>query len=101
METAMEPIIVMDHEGRILQFNSGAEEKLGYTSGEVVGELLSDTILHSGQKASFAEELKLYLETGEWDMLDRRVELQQQPARPAALAPHPRREVARRAFGPA
>ncbi|MFL2541933.1 MAG: ATP-binding protein [Candidatus Latescibacterota bacterium] len=75
METAMEPIIVMDHEGRILQFNSGAEEKLGYTSGEVVGELLSDTILHSSQKASFAEELKLYLETGEWDMLDRRVEL--------------------------
>ena len=80
METAIDCIIVMDHEGKILEFNRAAEETFGYDRGEVVGEVLSDKIMSVARGAGFAEELKRYLEMGAWDLLDRRVELEMRRA---------------------
>ena len=56
METAIDCIIVMDHEGKILEFNRAAEETFGYDRGEVVGEVLSDKIMSVARGAGFAEE---------------------------------------------
>ncbi len=70
----------MDHEGKILEFNRAAEETFGYDRGEVVGEVLSDKIMPIARGTGFAEELQRYLEMGEWDLLDRRVELKMRRA---------------------
>jgi hypothetical protein len=51
METAIDCIIVMDHEGKILEFNRAAE-------------VLSDKIMSVARGAGFAEELERYLEIG-------------------------------------
>ncbi|HIG55388.1 MAG TPA: response regulator [Candidatus Latescibacteria bacterium] len=80
MGMAIDCIIVMDHEGKILEFNRAAEETFGYDRGEVVGEVLSDKIMPIARGTGFAEELQRYLEMGEWDLLDRRVELKMRRA---------------------
>ena len=76
METPMDCIIVMDHEGKILEFNKAAEETFGYSRAEIVGEVLSNKIMPVARSAAFAVGLANYLQTGAWDLLDRRVELE-------------------------
>src|SRR3972149_2320516 len=43
-------IITTDLTGRIVTFNEGAEQMLGYTRGEVIGKLMSDYYFHKGDR---------------------------------------------------
>jgi PAS domain S-box-containing protein len=45
LETALDTIVIMDHEGRILEFNPAAEKTFGYARSEVLGRLLADVII--------------------------------------------------------
>lgn len=75
MEAALDAIVLMNHEGRITQFNAAAERMFGYSRDEVVGRSLADTLIPVSLRAQHVRGLQRHLETGEERVLGRRVEL--------------------------
>ncbi|HEV7503079.1 MAG TPA: PAS domain S-box protein, partial [Vicinamibacteria bacterium] len=45
LDSALDSILVLDQEGRILEFNSAAEETFGYRKAEVIGRSAGETIV--------------------------------------------------------
>ena len=75
IEAALDCIVVMDGEGRICEFNPAAERTFGFRRQEVLGRLLSETIIPHRYRDAHAAGLKRFLATGDARVLGRRVEL--------------------------
>jgi PAS domain S-box-containing protein len=75
VESALDAIIAMDHEGRIMGFNPAAERMFGHRSTDVVGQTLADTVIPPALRESHRRGLAHYLATGEGPVLGKRVEL--------------------------
>jgi PAS domain S-box-containing protein len=75
LDSALDCIIAMDHEGRITEFNPAAERTFGYRRDEVLGEHLADTIVPPSLREKHRQGLARYLATGEMRMLGKRIEL--------------------------
>ena len=69
LETAMDCIITIDHQGLITEFNPAAEKTFGYSRAEVLGKSLVETIIPSSMRESFVAGIARYLETGEGQIL--------------------------------
>jgi PAS domain S-box-containing protein len=75
LDTALDAIITMDHEGRIVEFNTAAERIFGYPREEALGQQLAELIIPSALREQHYRGLTRYLETGEAPVLGRRLEL--------------------------
>ena len=75
VETAMDGLITMDHEGRIVDFNAAAEQIFGYRGSEVIGQPLADIIIPPTLREQHRRGLAHYLATGEAPVLGRRLEI--------------------------
>ncbi|MGH7742886.1 MAG: PAS domain S-box protein, partial [Candidatus Eiseniibacteriota bacterium] len=75
LETSLDCIVTADHEGRILEFNQAAEKTFGYRREEVIGKLLTETIVPESMRESQSRGLKRVVESGEPRLLDRRTEM--------------------------
>ena len=75
METALDAIVLMDHEGKITEFNPAAERTFGYARAEVLGRPLAELLIPARLRAQHGAGLQRYLETGEATILGRRIEL--------------------------
>ncbi len=75
LESALDCVITMNHEGRIVEFNRAAEQIFGYRRADVVGEHLVDLIVPPSLRKAHVEGLARYLKTGEAAVLGRRIEL--------------------------
>jgi PAS domain S-box-containing protein len=75
MDTALDCIIVMDHDGRIVEFNPAAERTFGYARADVVGRPLADAIVPPSRRAAHVAGLRHYLATGESRFLGQRIEV--------------------------
>jgi PAS domain S-box-containing protein len=71
---AMDCVVVMDHEGRIVEFNPAAEETFGFTREEALKMKVSD-LMPPEIAATHEERLAHILETGEAPYLDQRLEM--------------------------
>ena len=75
LDAALDCVITIDDDGRVVEFNPAAERTFGYRGADVVGREMAELIvppeLRERHRAGFAR----YLETGEPTMLDRRLEL--------------------------
>ena len=76
MEAALDCIVTMDHQGRILEFNPSAERTFGISREAAVGRELADLIVPPDLRQAHRDGLRRYLETGETKLLDRRVEIE-------------------------
>jgi PAS domain S-box-containing protein len=74
LDSALDCIITIDHEGRINEFNPAAERTFGYKRDEVVGKPLGDAIIPPSLREKYRRGLARYLETGEVAVLGRRLE---------------------------
>ena len=74
-KAALDCIIYMDHEGKILDFNPAAERTFGYRREDVLGRQLAETIIPPSLRQQHWDGLRRYLETGEGPVLGRRLEL--------------------------
>jgi PAS domain S-box-containing protein len=72
---ALDAVITMDQEGRIMEFNPAAECMFGYSSDEVAGHDMAELIVPPSLRPSHRSGLTRYLKTGRSAYLDRRVEL--------------------------
>jgi diguanylate cyclase (GGDEF)-like protein/PAS domain S-box-containing protein len=74
-DSALDCIIAMDAEGRILDFNLAAERTFGYARAAVAGAKLADTIIPPAYRERHAKGLERYLTTGENSLLGKRIEI--------------------------
>jgi PAS domain S-box-containing protein len=75
LESALDCMITIDHEGRILEFNPAAERTFGYSRGELLGQNMADRIIPPHLRGRHREAFARYLETGEGPILNRRIEM--------------------------
>jgi PAS domain S-box-containing protein len=75
LETAMDCIITIDDESRIIEFNPAAEKTFGYRKEQILGRPMPELIMPAAQRESYYRGLKRYRETGEGPVLRRRIEM--------------------------
>lgn len=74
-EAALDCIISMDAEGRIIEFNPAAERVFRMSRAQVLGRPLADTIIPPAHRERHRQGLNHFLKTGQGPVLDRRVEM--------------------------
>lgn len=75
LTTALDAVIVMDRDGRIIDWNEAAAQTFGWSRSEALGRLLSELIIPIQYRADHKAGLERYLSTGVGPILRRRVEL--------------------------
>src|SRR5688572_4601980 len=65
LDSALDCIVTIDHEGRITEFNPAAERTFGYRRADVVGKHLADVIIPPSLRAEHQRGLARFLVTGE------------------------------------
>jgi len=74
LDTALDAIIGMDHQGRITEFNPAAERTFGYTKAHALGRELADLLIPRELRDSHRDGLVRYLATGRGPFIERRIE---------------------------
>lgn len=72
IEGALDAVILIDHEGRILEFNPAAENMFSQPRYEMMGEQMPEAILAEHCRESFYQKLHHYLATSAGDFLNER-----------------------------
>jgi len=75
LDSALDCVVTIDHEGCITEFNPAAERTFGYRREEVVGQQLADVIIPPALRQEHRRGLARYLATGEERVLGRRIEM--------------------------
>jgi PAS domain S-box-containing protein len=75
VETAYDPYISIDAQGRVVDWNRRAQEVFGFSREEVRGRLLANLIVPPQYRAAHTQGIRRYFETGEGPMLNTRVEV--------------------------
>ena len=75
LDSALDCIVTIDHEGHITEFNPAAERTFGYRRDEVMGEPLADVIIPPSLRERHRQGLARYLATYEARVLGRRIEM--------------------------
>lgn len=73
--TALDAFIGMDAAGRITDWNKRAETTFGWTSQEVLGKVLADTIIPPAMREAHKKGLENFLATGKGPILGKHLEL--------------------------
>src|SRR4029079_4105288 len=73
LESALDCVITMNHEGLIVEFNPAAEATFGYRQAEVVGKPLADMIIPPSLREQHKTGLAHFQETGESTVVGRRL----------------------------
>src|SRR3954470_2780610 len=64
LEAALECIVTMDEDGKVVEFNPAAERTFGYSRDEVIGREMADLIVPPRLRDMHRRGLQRYLETG-------------------------------------
>ena len=75
LESALDSIVTIDHEGKVFEWNRAAEKTFGYRRADVLGKVLADLIIPPKLRERHKQGLARYLATGESNLLGRRMEL--------------------------
>lgn len=73
LDAALDCIISMDGEGRVVEFNPAAEATFGYRKNDVLGARLADLIIPEEYRDRHAAGLAHYLATGEGPILGKQI----------------------------
>jgi PAS domain S-box-containing protein len=76
LESALDCVIAMDHQGRVLEFNPAAVETFGWTRAEALGRPLADLIIPTELREAHQEGLARCLSGKSGRLLGQRVELE-------------------------
>ncbi len=75
LDSALDCIVTIDHEGRITEFNPAAERTFGHRREDVLGVVLGDLIVPPGLRERHRQGMARYLATGQGVVIGKRVEL--------------------------
>ena len=74
LDSALDAIIGMDHQGVVTDFNPAAERTFGISKQYAIGRELADLLIPAELRASHRGGLARYLTTGQGPFIDRRIE---------------------------
>ncbi len=75
LESSLDPIITINHEGVITEFNRAAEQTFGHERGSVLGTRPSEILFPPSKSKGFQNRIDRYLESYEGSMLGQRIEV--------------------------
>jgi PAS domain S-box-containing protein len=75
LDSSLDCIIAMDHQGCITEFNPAAERTFGYEREKVIGKHLAEVIIPASLREKHRAGFARHLATGESRMLGRRIEM--------------------------
>jgi PAS domain S-box-containing protein len=75
LDSALDCIVMIDHEGCISEFNPAAVHTFGYRRNEVLGKHLADVIIPPAIREKHRQGFARYLATGEARVLGKRFEM--------------------------
>jgi PAS domain S-box-containing protein len=75
LEAALDCIITMDRDGRVIEFNPAAERTFGYSQNDVLGRPLAELIIPADLRRAHRDGLARHRATGERTVLGRRIEM--------------------------
>src|SRR5437660_358037 len=75
LDSALDCIVTIDHDGRVFEWNPAAEKTFGYRRAEVIGRKLAEIIIPPALRERYRRGLARYLSTGESSILGKRIEM--------------------------
>src|SRR6476469_1387100 len=75
LDTALDCIVTIDHEGRVVDFNAAAERTFGYSRVEALGQEMGDLIIPLAYREMHRAGLRRAVASGVERMGGRRVEM--------------------------
>ena len=75
LESSLDPIITINHEGLVTEFNRAAEAAFGYSRDKVLGTRPADVLFPPSVGAGDRNRIDRYLQAGEGSMLGKRAEV--------------------------
>ena len=75
LESSLDPIITINHEGVITEFNRAAEQVFGLPRDRVLGTKPSEVLFPPSSGLGRQDRIDRYLESGEGSLLGRRIEV--------------------------
>lgn len=75
-DSALDAVVTMDAGGRITDWNPMAETIFGWRRSEVVGWLMTETVIPERYREAHQRGLRRFLETGEGPVLNKRLEFE-------------------------
>jgi PAS domain S-box-containing protein len=75
LDSALDSIVSVDHDGRITEFNPAAERTFGHRRDDVVGRHLADIIIPPSFREAHRLGFARYLATGDARVIGRRIEM--------------------------
>ncbi|MFD2671078.1 hybrid sensor histidine kinase/response regulator [Marinicrinis sediminis] len=75
LDAALDCIVIVDDEGKILEFNSAGEKIFGYRKDEVLGTYMKDMLLPPYLREPYVKAMDAYKQTGAHDILGKRMEV--------------------------
>jgi PAS domain S-box-containing protein len=76
VEIALDCIITIDHEGRVLEWNPAAEHTFGYPRAQAIGRQMAEMIVPPKFRDEHYRGFARHVKTGESHILGRRVEIE-------------------------
>ena len=76
IDAALDAIVTVDEAGRIVEFNPAAEKMFGKVRNETLDSPLDECLIPERMRAAYRRAFRRYLETGEKNILGRKLELQ-------------------------
>jgi PAS domain S-box-containing protein len=75
LQTALDAIVTIDHQGNVVDFNPAAERIFGHAREDVIGREMADVIVPPSLREGHRRGLQRYLSTGEHRVLNQLIEL--------------------------
>jgi len=75
LETALDAIVTMDDDGRIVEFNPAAENMFGYSRNQAMGSPMASLLVPPGLRPAHHQGIAHYRATGDGPILGKRVEV--------------------------
>jgi diguanylate cyclase (GGDEF)-like protein/PAS domain S-box-containing protein len=75
LNAALDCIITVDQDGRIVEFNPAAERTFGYHAAEIIGRFVVDVLIPEAERGRRREQLEGYRASGRDSVIGRRLEV--------------------------
>jgi two-component system cell cycle sensor histidine kinase/response regulator CckA len=75
LESALDAVVTIDHEGAIIEFNSAAEKIFGHRRDDVLGSTMSDLLVPPAFREQHRQGFARFLASGEARILGKRLEI--------------------------
>jgi PAS domain S-box-containing protein len=75
LETALDAIIAIDHQGRVLEWNPAAERIFGHKRNKALGRAVDELVVPDSVRRIYRDGLTCYLMTGACSLVGRPIEL--------------------------